>query len=221
MLGGASGGDNPPPVHIVKGNPTMTMRKIGVLGSFAAGTALALAPLAAATDEAPAFDWDSVRDGQIASMNWLFATGASLGGFDSDDFAQEGTGKVADGAAAYDTILKSTILGDDNTNNLFGQFLGGVNWDDQFGSTIGSFHVFNGALVQFTDASNVLLYAMVNNGAEIDAADASNYLFGNAAGAMGWDAALAGDGYWADATNFMENGINDMMGYWGLESIDF
>lgn len=204
----------------------MNMNKIGVIGTFAAGAALAFAPLAAATDgetpETPAFDWDSVRNGQIASMNWLFATGASLGGFDKDDFVQVGTGKVDDGTAAFDTILKSTILGDDDdTKNLFGQFLGGVDWEDQFGGTIGSFHVFNGALVQFTDASNVLLYAMVNNGAEIDAADASNYLFGNAGGAMGWDAALAGDGYWADATNFMENGFNDMMGYWGLDSIDF
>ncbi|MBS9534512.1 hypothetical protein KIH27_13040 [Mycobacterium sp. M1] len=200
----------------------MDIRKIGVVGAFAAGAALALAPLAAAETETPAFDWAPVLNSQIQSMNWLFATGASLGGFGSDDFVQVGTGKVADGGEAFDTILKSTILGDDdNTNNLFGSFLGGVNWEDQFGSTIGSFHVFNGALVQFTDASNVLLYALVNDGAQIDAADASNYLFGNAGGTMGWDAALSGDSVWADASNFMENGINDMMGYWGLDSIDF
>ena len=74
----------------------MNIRKIAVVGSFAAGAALALAPLAAADD------LTSTLDSEIASMNSLFTSDAALAGDSGDVVAPTDTGP-------FDTINPADV----------------------------------------------------------------------------------------------------------------
>lgn len=190
----------------------MNIRKIGVVGSFAAGAAFALAPLAAAEDDAPvAPDFSNILLGQVQSMNWLFGSQATASGVDSDLI-------TAGDPTAENPLSFSTISADDLAANAgFAAMLFGPNWETEMSSDPGSYSLFNGALTQFYDASNVLTYAMMTGGGEIDIADAGDYLFGSEAGIA---AGLDGDGFFADFGNFFQAGVADLFGYFGLGALD-
>ena len=179
----------------------MSMRKIGVVGTFAAGAALALAPLASADTT---FDMTDTLNSEIASMNSMFQTLATLSGIDADDINTDGT--------FY------TFSGDDLSDNAtFASLLYGFNWEDEMSQGVtGSYNLYNGALTEFYDAYNAGLYALMNDGAVIDSSD----LFGSSATI---DAALAvgddGTG-WDVASNFLENGFNDIAGYFSFPDLD-
>ncbi|GFG70085.1 hypothetical protein [Mycolicibacter senuensis] len=188
----------------------MNIRKIGVVGAFAAGAAFAMAPLAAA-DPGDAPDFSNILLGQVQSMNWLFGSQATASGVEGDLIN-------AGDPTLEDPLSFSTISADDLTDNpAFAAMLFGPNWEAEMSSDPGSYSLFNGALTQFYDASNVLTYALMTGGGEIDVADAGDYLFGS-------DTAIAesleGDGFFADFGNFFNAGMADLFGYFGLGMLD-
>ncbi|MGV0732386.1 hypothetical protein [Mycolicibacter sinensis] len=184
------------------------------MGAFAAGAAFALAPLAAAeTGDTPAPpDFSNILVGQVQSMNWLFGSQASLAGVE-DGVIIPGEPTAAD-PLSFSTISRADLL----ENETFAALLYGPNWEDEMSTgASGSYSLFNGALTQFYDASNVLTYALLTGGGEIDVADAGDYLFGSEAGIAD---GLAGDGFFADFGNFFQAGVADLFGYFGLGALD-
>jgi hypothetical protein len=184
----------------------MSIRKIGVVGSLAAGAAFALAPLAAA--EPP--DFSSILVGEVQSMNWLFGNAATLAAVDPNE--------ITPGDPTLENPLSfSTISAEDlQANTAFAALLFGVNWETEMSTDPGSYSLFNGALTQFADASNVMLYALMTGGGEIDLEDAGSYLFGSESGI---EAGLAGEGFFADFTNFFNAGVADLGGYFGADAL--
>jgi len=126
------------------------MRRFGVLGSIAAGTALVLAPLAAA-DDSTAPDLSAVPTSEIGSAGFPFS---------------------------------------------------GLDWGN------------GDALTEFVDGNNVLLFAILNGGDQIDFENAADYLFGTDAAIA---AGLAGDSAWQDAADFLQAGMSDIGGYFAID----
>ncbi|ORV42822.1 hypothetical protein AWC02_15970 [Mycolicibacter engbaekii] len=176
------------------------MRKLGVVGSFAAGLALALAPVAAA-EESDVVDFGPLLDFQIGSMNFLFESQAILAGVGD---------KVIDATDANPFLT----IDPEDVNAALGTLLYGFNWEDEISSDPGSYSLFNGAVTQFVDANNVLLFAILNGGDQIEFEDAADYLFGSDAAIA---AGLAGDTAWEDAANFFMAGIADIGGYLAID----
>ncbi|MDT5357991.1 MAG: hypothetical protein QOJ56_6523, partial [Mycobacterium sp.] len=139
----------------------MNIRKIAVVGGFAAGAALALAPIASADD------LTSIVDSEISVSNSIFDTEAALAG----DSAAVVPG---DAAQPFDTIplLDAPHTG---TPTLLDFELYGLNPIANSASDPGAYNVFNGALVEFDDSFNSEAYGLLNNGALISQAD----LFGS------------------------------------------
>jgi hypothetical protein len=168
---------------------TMDIRKIAVLGSLAAGAALAFAPIAAADD------LTTTVDSEVASLNSIFETEAAVAG-DSADVVTGGTG-VLDTiplADAPDTAPLTTL-----DYELYGPFA----WALDLDSNPGAYDVFNGALVEFDDAYNAIVYSLLDNQAVIPTTD----LLGAA------DIALD-DGTVTDAAlfgSFFDTGITDLI----------
>lgn len=183
----------------------MNIRKIGVVGAFAAGAAFALAPLAAAAPDAPdtqAFNWSSIVDSQHDSMNWLFNTGASFTGVPAADIIP------ASDANPFATITHPNLA----ANDAFAQLVYGTNWAAEMsdGDT-GSYNLLNGALLEFNNGSNTMLWALMNDGDNLDW-DSGALFGGNAAMDIATDAAASGDG-WGQASDYFELGFNDLLGY--------
>src|ERR1700733_5767262 len=107
----------------------MSMRKIAVVGSFAAGAALALAPIASADD------LSSIVDSEISLSNSIFDSEATLAG-DSTD--------VVTHAGSFGTIPLS-FAPDTGTPTLLDFELYGLNPVANAASDPGSYNVFNGA----------------------------------------------------------------------------
>lgn len=186
----------------------MSIRKIGVIGSFAAGAALALAPLAAADDDTTEFNWSGIVNSQHQSMNWLFNTGAALTGAKEDVVPPTETYPFA--TITHDNLLEQAA---------FGQLIYGVNWEDEMSSgASGSYNLLNGALMEFNNGSNTLLWALMNDGDNLDW-DSGALFGGSAAEAIATAAAESGDG-WGQASDYFELGFNDILGYFGMDSID-
>jgi hypothetical protein len=178
----------------------MKIRKIAVLGSFAAGAALALAPLAAADDLTP------VVDSEVAAMNALFQTDALLTGVPSSDYAI--------GPQGFDAILPADVATvQDNGTTPFDFVLYGVNPTEAgLASDPGAYTEFNGALVNFDDAYNVELFSLLNPNAPIDTIPLTD-LFGSASGIS---EALATGTASGAVTDFLTDGWNDLLGYFGV-----
>jgi hypothetical protein len=177
------------------------MRKIAVVGGFAVGAALTLAPLASADTPIT-----STLDSEIASMNSLFTDEADLAGIKSTDILGGTTPgsfefiNPADVAAdAPKTAPFSTL-----DYELYGVSPGvaGVSGDS------GAFDLYNGASGELYDAYNVGLYALENGGALAPAADVI------ATGAS--TAALGTDTVSGAITYFLEAGVNDIDGFFDL-----
>lgn len=177
------------------------MGKIGVLGSFVAGTALALAPLAAADTDSTGFDFSAVLAGEIQSMNFLFESQATMAGVGD---------KVIDASEANPFLT----IDKDDVNAAFGTLLYGVNWENEISSDPGAYSLLNGALTQFIDGNNVLLFAILNGGDQIDFENAADYLFGTDAAIA---AGLAGESAWEDAALFFQAGMADIGGYLAID----
>jgi hypothetical protein len=135
----------------------MDIRKIAVVGGFAVAAALTSAPLASADD------LTTTVDSEIASLNSTFTTEADLAG-DSADVTPGGTGVLdtilpadAPDAAPLTTLdyelygpLASLLIGVDNP----------VSGDPFLDPAPGAQDVFNGALAEFDDAYNALVYGL-------------------------------------------------------------
>lgn len=183
----------------------MSIRKIGVIGSFAAGAALALAPLAAAADEDTTpkpFDWSGIVNSQHQSMNWLFNTGATLTDVPKDDIV------AASDAYPFATISRENLL----ENADFAKLIYGSNWEDEMSSgATGSYNLLNGALMEFNNGSNTFLWALMNNGDTLDWD--SGALFGGNAAMEIADNATSG---WTQASDYFELGFQDILGYFAV-----
>jgi hypothetical protein len=146
----------------------MDIGKIAVVGGFAVAAALTSAPLASADDLTP------IVDGDIASLNSIFETEAAIAG-DSADVTLGGTGVL-------DTILPAdapdvaplTTL----DYELYGPFANLLIGVDNPVSDLpyldpapGAQDVGNGAVVEFDDALNALVYWLVNDDEVIPATD--------------------------------------------------
>jgi hypothetical protein len=180
----------------------MDIRKIAVVGGFAAAAALTSAPLASADP------LTATVDSEIASLNSIFETDAAIAG-DSADVTLGGTGVLdtilpadAPDVAPLTTLdyelygpWASSLIG---LNNLTSQlpFL-----DPEPGAQ----DVFNGALVEFDDAYNTLASLLFGGGDSIPATD----LIG------AYDISLD-DGTLADPAlfaNFVNTGVTDLLAY--------
>ncbi|OBG02846.1 hypothetical protein [Mycolicibacter sinensis] len=190
----------------------MDIRKIGIIGSFAAGAALALAPLAAADTPANPPDFSNILLAEVQSFNWLFGTQATLAGVD------EGVITPGDPTAANPLSFSTITAADLQANAAFAALVYGPNWADEMSDGVtGSYNLFNGALTQFTDASNVLMYAFLTGGQEIDINNAGDYLIGSEDGI---EHGLSGDGFLADFGNFTTAGFSDLFGYFAPADLD-
>ena len=168
----------------------MDIRKIAVVGSFAAGAALALAPIASADD------LTSIVDSEITLSNSIFDSEAALAGDSAD---------VVTHAGSFDTIpLADAPLS--GTSPLDYLLYGVDPAAAGPASDPGSYNVFNGALTEFDDAFNSEAYGLLNNNALVPAAD----LFGS----PGEISTALGTGTdMGAATTFFDAGLADLQGY--------
>jgi hypothetical protein len=172
----------------------MQIRKIAVVGGFAAGAALAFAPLASADD------LSSTLSSEVSELNSIFQGDVAAAGGSASDYAAN-----AQGFDVLDPSAISTIQGSATDLTSFDYLVYGLNPASNLASDPGSYNVLNGALTEFDDAYNALLYSADYNGTLIPAAD----LFGSASDistalATGTDAGAAGD--------FFSNALADLAG---------
>jgi hypothetical protein len=174
----------------------VNIRKIAVVGSFAAGAALALAPIASADD------LSSILDSEISLSNSIFDSEAALAG--------DSAGVVTH-AGSFDTISLADAP-HTGTPTLLDFELYGLNPIANSASDPGSYNVFNGALTEFDDAFNSEAYGLLNNNALVPEAD----LFGSD---KVIDAALGTGSDTGAATTFFEAGLADLQGYLDIPSL--
>jgi hypothetical protein len=196
----------------LKGN-TLKIRNIAVLGSFAAGAALALAPLASAVPTDPLI---SVVDSEIATENSLFQTYAALVG-DSNDITVATTPGTFDTFATPADLLKDaphlTNVADASQVTPLEYELYGLNpIAAGISSATGPFNEFNGALTEFYDAYNTELFALANPTAAIDTIPLTD-LFGSSTGIA---EALATGSATSAVTDFLTDGFADLQGFFAL-----
>jgi hypothetical protein len=203
LLGGMSGGGWGTGRRKVKVNVLggMAMRKIDALSGLVVGVALAVAPVAVADGDSAGADFSWVLEGQIQSMNFLFESQATLAG-------------VADKVIDVSDANPFLTIAQEDVNAELGAMLYGINWEDEISAEPGAYSLFNGALTQFIDSNNVLLFAILNGGDQIDFEDAADYLFGSDAAIA---AGLAGDSAWEDAALFFQAGLADIGGYFAID----
>jgi hypothetical protein len=187
----------------------MNMRKIAVLGSFAAGAALALAPLASA-DPAATDPVTSILSSEESILNGMFVTDADLAGVGSDV-------APATPSNPFDTIIPSDVTavqdgtGATPVTTPFDYLIYGANPTEAgLASDPGSYNVLNGAEAKFDDAFNAELYGLENGGA-VDP---------NAADFIGSASSIADATSMANALDeaeyFFNFGLGDLEGFLGI-----
>jgi hypothetical protein len=135
----------------------MNIRKIAAIGGLAVCAALTSAPLASADD------LTSIVDSEISSLNSLFESDASLAGVSAD------LTTPVDVTGVLDTINPediTTVQGDGTTlfdGLVYGPFASILDLD----SAPGAQDLFNGALVEFDDAFNVLAFFFTDNSGDL------------------------------------------------------
>jgi hypothetical protein len=177
----------------------MNLRKIAVVGGFAVGAALTLAPLASADNTT---DLTSAVSSEITSLNSMFTSDADL----------FGVGKDLIGPSAGQPFETISLVGapDSAPFNSFDYFLYGLDPATNAKDDPGAYELFNGALSRFDDAYNIGLYALENNGALLPAADYATDLFGNTASLT---TELSGLTATQAVTDLLGNGFTDLLGY--------
>jgi hypothetical protein len=173
----------------------MKIRNIAVLGGFAAGAALTLAPLASADTPID----PTILSGEITSLNSIFLSDATLAGDAADVVTHTGS---------FDTIPLS-FAPDTGTPTFLDYELYGLNPIANAAGDPGSYNVLNGALTEFDDAYNVELYSLANPDAAVSAIPLDD-LFGSSTNIT---AALAETTFSAAIGDFVTNGFNDLLGY--------
>jgi hypothetical protein len=172
----------------------MKIRKIAVIGGLALGAALACAPLATADNLTP------IVDNEISSLNSLYEAYASLAGVSAD------LTTPVDVTGVLDTINPediATVQGDGTTffdALVYGPWASILDLDPAPGAQ----DLFNGALVEFDDAFNVVAFFFGDNSGDlIPTAD----LIGAA------DQALDVDGVTNASLfgSFLDTGITDLI----------
>jgi hypothetical protein len=175
----------------------MEIRKVAVAGMFAAGAALALAPMASAVPT----DITSVVDSEVSSLNGLFASDAALTGVYGDITHPTDPG-------VFSIVIPSdvsTVQGSAAHLTPFDYLVYGVDPKDAgLASDPGAYNVFNGALTEFDNAYNVELYALLNGGATAPATDVFSHPEFLEAGAT------------QAATDYFNFGVGDLEGYFGI-----
>jgi len=174
----------------------MDIRKIAVIGGFAAGAALAFAPLAAADD------LTSTVSSEISSLNSIFTFEADLAGKGGDIIAPT-TANPFETIPLTDAPQQAPFTALDYELYGFNPAFAGPASDP------GSYNVDNGAITEFYDAYNADLYGLLNNLALIPDAD----LFGSD---KVIDAALATGSDFGAATTFFDAGLADLAGFFGI-----
>jgi hypothetical protein len=143
----------------------MNLRKIAVVGGFAVGAALTLAPLASADTPVD----PSIIDSEIASLNSLFAADTTA--------AAVPTADLVTGTNEFTTIGQS-FVSTVEANTTFDELVYGFN-PANLTTDPGSYDVLNGAITKFDDALNVGIYALENAGSNVPLADfATDGVFG-------------------------------------------
>jgi hypothetical protein len=177
---------------------TMDIRKIAVVGGFAVGAALTLAPLASADNGIT-----STLDTEIASFNSLFTDEADLAGVKAADITGGATPGTYESIVPADVATDAPKVAPFSTLDyeLYGVSPGvaGVSGDS------GSFDLFNGATGEFDNAYNVGLYAFENGGALAPSADLL--------GTGDLTAALATNTVAGALDSFYNAGIGDLSGF--------
>jgi hypothetical protein len=187
----------------------MQIRKIAVVGGLAAGAALAFAPLASADD------LSSVVSGEESLLNSIFVGDADAAGVGSDVTAATSTNP-------FDIITPAdiaTVQGSGATlgTTPFDYLIYGVDPTAAgLASDPGSYNVFNGALTEFSDATNVELYSLLNNGDLISGASAASDLFGSPSEIA---TALGTDSVTGAASDFFNAGLGDLAGFFDIGSL--
>src|ERR1700744_4193976 len=129
----------------------MNLRKIAVVGGFAVGAALTLAPLASADTPVD----PSILDSEISSLNSLFAIDTSIASVPQAD--------LVTGTNEFTTIASGDMSAvEGNGSTLFDELVYGFN-PKNLPPDPGSYDVLNGALTKFDDAINVGIYALENS----------------------------------------------------------
>ncbi len=176
----------------------MNLRKIAVVGGFAVGAALTLAPLASADTPVD----PSIIDSEIASLNSLFAADTTAAAVPSTEIATGGTG-------VFTTIDPSDVTSVE-ANTTFDDLVYGFN-PSNLTTDPGSYDVLNGALIKFDDAINVGIYALENAGNNVPLTDfATDGVFGLSSTAA---TDLAGETASAAITTLLTDSYSDLLGY--------
>ena len=142
----------------------------------------------------------STVDSEITSLNSLFTEEAALAGVSSNDIT---TGALA----VFDTITSGDVATVE-ANTTFDDLLYGFN-PANLTSDPGAYDAFNGALGEFDDAYNVLLYAAENGGNLVPVSDIGTDLISTGA----TTAALGTDTVTGAVTTFLDAGWADLLGY--------
>ncbi|MBS9534511.1 hypothetical protein KIH27_13035 [Mycobacterium sp. M1] len=200
----------------------MDIRKIGVVGTFAAGAALALAPLAAA-DTPAAPDLSSLVSAEQQSMNFLFEANTAIAGDSKDVVAASATNPFDTINAADIDTVQGTTVADGTTSTVpttFDYLTYGVDpVNAGLAGDPGSYNDLNGALVQFDDALNTELYGLENNNM-LDAGVLTD-LFGSdkSIDAALYDSTGAFNSVSDTADAFLHNGMGDLAGFFDLGAL--
>ena len=179
----------------------MNLRKIAVVGGFAVGAALTLAPLASADNTT---DLTSAVSSEIASLNSTFTSDATLFGVGSDLIAPTA-------GQPFETI---SLLGapDSAPFNSFDYFLYGLDPAANAKDDPGAYELFNGALTRFDDAYNFGLYALENSGAALPSTDFAADLIGVEPGSALFTELSTATASQA-ITDLLSLGFSDLTGY--------
>jgi hypothetical protein len=173
----------------------MNLRKIAVVGGFAVGAALTLAPLASA---------DTLGDAvssEESLLNSIFVSDATLAGVPSTDYS------VVDGFEVIKGTDIATVQGDGTT--AFDYLIYGLNpVAAHLATDPGAYNVLNGALSEFSDAYNVELYSLANPDAAVNSIPLDD-LFGSSSVIT---TALGESTFSAAIGDFLTNGFNDLLG---------
>ena len=142
----------------------MNMRKIAVVGGFAAGAALTFAPLASADS------LTSTVTSEEALLNSLFVSDATLANVPAGDYS------LVDGFDVINSADIATVQGTAGTTPFDFLTYGLDPNAAGLATDPGSYNVLNGALTEWSDAYNVELYSLLNPSAAIDTIPAADLI---------------------------------------------
>ena len=185
----------------------MNIRKIAAAASFAAGAALAFAPLASADNTA---DLTTLFDSEVSSLNSIFTSDASLADVYHGDITTGGAGFV-------DTALLSDAP-NSGTPTAFDFLLYGIDPIGQASSDPNAADVYNGAVAKFDDAVNVELYALENGGNLLPQTDWASDLFGGSTTTV--TEALGSGSVSTAVGDLLTDSYNDIVGFFTSSALD-